>query len=149
MKKLPIVFLLCILIAWPLASFAQMPAATNHSPVYIPPIILSGLHELANGKPDEAEKAWLKGSQWEGQQVPEANDLRAFMQENGTLQSFDLISGRELSPRINVLYLALNFDKRPRIAKFVLYRTGDGWILLHQELNLDMSLLESLAPASQ
>jgi hypothetical protein len=149
MKNLALVFILCILIAWPWASLAQMPASTNHSPVYVPPVILSGLHELANGKPDEAEKAWLKGSQWEGQQVPEAKDLRAFMQEDGTLQSFDLISGRELSPRINVLYLALNFDKRPRIAKFVLYRTGDGWILLRQELNLDVNLLESLAPASQ
>jgi len=81
--------------------------------------------------PDEAVKTWIKGSPVEGSKeaLSQSNNLRQIQDFYGSYQSFDLISMRELSPSVRIYYLAMNFDKGPLFAKFILYRAEQGWIL--------------------
>ena len=109
----------------------------------VPPMILEGLHQLADQKPDEAEKAWFRGSPSEGLPVP--TQLRYLLEESGKYQNFDVVSVQDITPRLRILYLALNFETRPEIVKFVTYHTLDGWILLSRKFDIDEQLFESVA----
>lgn len=144
MKKSAMFLGLCLLVLWPSFCFAQMGASNESFAGRIPPAIFEGLHQLANQNPEEAEKSWFRGSQWEGQSDPA---LRSILEHLGKYENFDAISVQDLTPRLRVLYLALNFEKGPNIVKFVVYktaRTPDGWILQSYRLGLDEATFETL-----
>jgi hypothetical protein len=46
---------------------------------------------------------------------------------------------------MRVFYLALNFEKQPRIVKFVVYRTLEGWILLSRKIDVNEEIFETVS----
>jgi hypothetical protein len=128
----------------PLSSRAQSPASSRPVAASLPPFLLEGLHQLANQKPEEAEKAWARGTPAaEGQ--PDARKLHSLLADCGAYQNFDVISVQDLTPRLRVIYLALNFEREPDIARFLLYKTTDGWVLLGHKFDVDEASFESIA----
>jgi hypothetical protein len=97
----------------------------------VPPIIVSGLETYKDKGPDEAVRAWIKGSPLEGSKdaLSQGNLLRQIQDFYGSYQGFDVISTRTLSATTRIVYMTLNFEKGPLFAKFVVYRTAQGWIL--------------------
>jgi len=67
--------------------------------------------------------------------LSQANVLRQVQDFYGAYQSYDVVSLRDTSPHINVIYLVLNYEKGPLFAKFVLYRADTGWILTSFNFN--------------
>jgi hypothetical protein len=147
MKNSAIFLCLCLLALVPSSSRAQAPSPREFDATKIPPIVFEGLHQLGDQKPEEAEKAWFRGSPSEGQ--PVSNELRFILASCGKYQNFDPINVQDLTPRLRVVYLALNFEKQPKIVKFVLYKTLDGWILLNRKIDIDERTFENLPVADQ
>jgi len=112
----------------------------------MPSFLLEGLHELANQNPEEAEKAWVRGTISADEQAIYANQIRSVMASAGPYQNFDVVSVHDFTGRLRVIYLVLNFERMPNIARFLLYRTGNGWVLIDQQFNVDARTLE---PAAQ
>jgi hypothetical protein len=93
------------------------------------------------------EKAWFRGALAEEAAVP--SDLTDYLAHNtvGAYQDFDVVSVQDLTPRMRILYLALNFEKNSVMVKFVLYRTTDGWILRYHKVGIDEEIFEPAARA--
>ena len=105
----------------------------------VPPVLLSGMEAYKPGNPEAAIKAWTKNSPLEGAQAgtDAANNLRQAHGLFGAFQWFDIIFNREISPRVRIIYLAMNYDSGPLFARFVFYRTDRGWIVTAFDFNLD------------
>lgn len=144
MRNLSVFLSLCLFALGPSLLFSQTPGTNEAFASKIPPAIFEGLHQLANQNPEEAVKAWFRGSQMEGQQDP---TLRSILERSGKYENFDGINAQDLTPRLRVLYLALNFEKAPTIVKFVVYKTPDGWILQSYRLSLDEANFETVTSA--
>lgn len=142
MKISAILLSLCLLAFMPVSTRAQNPAARQQNFGEIPPIIFEGLHQLADQKPEDAERAWFRGSPHESQ--PASGELRSLLDTCGKFQGFDLINVQDLTPRLRIIYLALNFEKQPKIVKFVVYKTLDGWILLSRKIDIDERTFETV-----
>ncbi len=144
MRNSAIFLCLCFFALSPSSSSAQAPSSHEPETAQIPPIIFEGLHQLGDQKPEEAEKAWFRGSPSDGQ--PVSSELRSILETCGKYQSFDAVSVQDLTPRLRVIHLALNFEKQPKIVKFVVYKTLDGWTLLSRKIDIDEQLFESTTP---
>ena len=130
-------------------SIAQAPVSGEPASARIPAFIFEGLHQLAMGKPEEAERAWATGTP-AALEEPNARALRSVMADSGAYQNFDVVNVQDLTPHLRVIYLALNFERLPNIARFLLYRTTNGWILIDHRFNIDERIFEPLAqPAGQ
>lgn len=69
--------------------------------------------------------------------MSQANALNQIQGLYGNYQSFEpLLAPQTLTPRIRIYYLALDFEKGPLFAKFVVYRTASGWILTTFNFNV-------------
>ncbi len=138
-------FFVCLSLVALLSTPSRAQAAPpSESPIgKVPPVIFEGLHQLAEQRPEEAEKAWFRGSRPEG--LPVSTELRSILGGCGRYENFDVVSVQDITPRLRVLYLALNFETRPKIAKFVMYRTLDGWILLSRQIDIDEGFFELVA----
>jgi hypothetical protein len=81
----------------------------------VPPVILAGLAAYKDKGPDEAVKAWIKGSPMDGNKeaLGEGDALRGIQGFYGAYQEFDFLSTRDLSPRSRVIYLVLDYEKGP------------------------------------
>lgn len=123
-------------------SFAQTPEP-GQSVERVPPFIYEGLHQLAGQHPEEAEKAWGRGIVTPDQAVY-ATQLRSFMLNAGAYQNSDVISVQNLTPRLRVIYMVLNFERLPNIARFLVYRSTDGWVLIDHKFGVDEQILESV-----
>lgn len=105
----------------------------------VPPVLISGMEAYKPGNPEAAIKAWTKNSPLEGTQAgtDAANNLRQAQGIFGAFQWFDIIFNREISPRVRIIYLAMNYDSGPLFARFVFFRTDRGWIVSSFDFNLD------------
>jgi len=105
----------------------------------IPPVLLSGMEAYKPGNPEQAIKAWTKNSPLEGTQAAadEAVNLRQAQGVYGAFQSFDVISNREISPRVRIVYLTMNYEAGPLFGRFIFYHTDRGWIVTSFDFNLD------------
>lgn len=114
----------------PLGSHAQSVPATQHSVSEVPRVLQWGLDLLRRDSYDEAEKDILAGSR-----IPPngslASEFRACREQDGQFQDFKVVSTQEITPRLHIFYLALEYEKAPHFIKFTLYRTPDGWVVLH------------------
>ena len=144
MKNVAMFFCLCLLVPGPSLSCAQTPASNESFANRIPSVLFEGLRQLAYQNPEEAMKSWLHGSQWEGQPDP---NLRQIFERLGKYENFDPVSVQDLTPRLRVLYIALNFERGPCIAKFVVYKTPEGWVLLRYKFGVDEASFETTASA--
>ena len=109
----------------------------------IPKILLSGMEAYKAEGPEAAIKAWIKGSSIEGSKdaLSQANVLRQIQDFYGAFKSFDLISSRNLTPATRVVYLALDYEKGPLFAKFVIYRSDQSWIVVNFAFNTKEELI--------
>jgi hypothetical protein len=109
----------------------------------VPKIILSGLEAYKSDGADAAMKAWIRGSALDGSKdaLSQANILRQIQDFYGAYKAFDLIRTRSLSPNIRVIYLALDYERGPLFAKFVVYQTQQGWILTNFTFNTKEELI--------
>lgn len=128
-------------------SFAQ-PPEPGQTGERVPPFIYEGLHQLAGQHPEEAEKAWGRGVVTPEQAVY-ASQLRSFMLNAGAYQNSDVISVQNLTPRLRVIYMVLNFERLPNIARFLVYRSTDGWVLIDHKFEVDEQIFESAAQQHQ
>jgi hypothetical protein len=127
--------------AFSVAASGQGPKPSSES---VPPVILEGLDALRQFGPDEAAKAWSKGSSWEGSTDRTlAGSLRSNQEFLGTYRSFEILSVRPLSATTRVVYLTLNYDKEPRFAKFLVYNTAHSWILLNFKVDGDAGWMQA------
>lgn len=126
-------------------SFAQAPDPSEPAAEKIPPFIFEGLHQLAGQHPEEAEKAWARGTVLP-EQATYANQLRSMMLSGGAYQHSDVVSVQDITPRLRVIYLVMNFERLPNIARFLVYKSTDGWVLIDHEFNIDERIFE---PAAQ
>ncbi|MGA2571946.1 MAG: hypothetical protein ABSF23_15635 [Terracidiphilus sp.] len=143
MRNSAIFLCLCLLALAPSASNPQTPALHEPDAARIPTFIFEGLHQLGDQKPEDAERAWFRGGPLEGQ--PVSSQLRSILDTCGRYQNFDVVSVQDLTPRMRVFYLALNFEKQPRIVKFVVYRTLEGWILLSRKIDVNEEIFETVS----
>jgi hypothetical protein len=118
----------------PLTSIAQ---DTGTSPKAVPPIIATGMRAYKGGGPDAAIQAWIKGGPLDGNRsaLSQANTLHQVQDFYGAYQSFDVLAVRSLDPRTHIFYLILNLERGPLFAKFVVYRSGDDWIVTSFNFN--------------
>ena len=77
------------------------------------------------------------------------SQLRYILETCGKFQGFAPVSVQDLTPRLRVIYLALNFEKQPKIVRFVVYKTLDGWILLSRKIDINEELFETAAPPAE
>jgi hypothetical protein len=103
-------------------------AAPTETAEGLPPVILAGLKSYKDDGPDEAVSIWIKGSALDGSK--EASLLHRMQASYGTYRNFNVIGSRDLGSRTRILYLTLDFDKGPLFAKFVAYKSDQGWILM-------------------
>jgi hypothetical protein len=113
------------------------------SPDELPKILLSGSEAYKAEGPEAAIKTWLKGSSMEGSRdaLSQANILRQVQDFYGAYKSFELISSRNLTPTTRVIYLALDYEKGPLFAKFMFYRSEQGWIVVNFAFNTKEELI--------
>jgi hypothetical protein len=121
---------------------AQVIARTD-----VPPIVLSGMEAYKPGNPEQAIKAWTKNSPLEGTQVvvDETANLHQAQNLYGAFHWFDVISNREISKRVRIIYLTMNYEAGPLFARFVLYSTDRGWIITAFDFNPDDTKILPLA----
>ena len=131
-----------------LLAFSQCVRTNAQEPVEVPKIILSGLEAYKAEGPEAAIKAWLKGSPIEGSKdaLTQANNLHQIQDYYGAYKTFDTIRSRNLSPNTRIIYLILNYEKGPLFAKFVAYRTEQGWILVSFAFNTKDEIIIPACP---
>jgi len=149
MLKHALLFSSCLLVCGQLSSVAQTSGSSSKKTGdEIPVIILEGAAAYKDKGPDEAIKAWIKGSPIDGSKeaLSQANSLRQIQDFYGPYQSMDLISSRNVTPKTRVLYFVFNFEKGPLFAKFVIYHSEQGWILTTFNFN---TKADSILPSCQ
>ena len=112
----------------------------------LPHIVASGLKAYVGGGADEAVSAWIRGSVIDGSS--QANLLHQIQGLYGAYRTFDLIGVRQFGSRTQIVYLTLDYDKGPVFAKFVAYKSDQGWILASLDFSTKDDILPDLAFAA-
>jgi len=139
MRKLAILFCLALLAPSALASGPSDPDQTDAG-AKVPHIVLAGLEAYrAKGNAEDAVKVWTVGSPLDGSKMAlsETNNLNQVEGFYGTYRTFDVLKVLDLSPKVRVVYLTLDYEKGPLFGRFVVYRTDQGWILTSFNFNTD------------
>jgi hypothetical protein len=126
-----------VLLCTQFVSVAQTTSKSQTGEAALPSFIVSGLQAYKEKGPEEALRTWIKGSALEGSKdaLAQANALRQIQDYYGQYQAFEVVSTRDVSPRTRTYYLVLDFEKGPVFAKFVSYRSDQGWILAYFNFN--------------
>jgi hypothetical protein len=146
MRKSVFLVCSCLILFLSLALNAQTPDTKDKiSTNDVPPVVVSGLEAYRNKGPEDAVRAWIKGSAIEGSKdaLSQANVLRQIQDYYGTYQAFEVVSIRELTPKTRVVCLVLDFEKGPLFAQFVVYQSGKDWILAYFNFNTKEELILS------
>jgi len=144
MRKPIILLCSCILFVAPSLS----PAQSRGPDGAVPDIVRAGLEAYKNGGAQAALQAWVKGGPLDGS-AEESTDITALdqlQQSYGAYRSFDVVHASNLTHRIQVIYLALYFEKGPVFARFMVYRTGATWVLTSLKFNSDVDAILPYAP---
>jgi hypothetical protein len=116
------------------------PALSQTSaPGSIPKIVQAGLDAYKTGGPDEAVRAWMRGSALEGSKdmAGYLSTLHQTQELYGNFRGYEPIGTRVVSSTSYVVYMTLDYDRGPLFAKFRVYRTAVGSILTGMVLNAD------------
>jgi hypothetical protein len=138
MRKYAFYMFSCTLAFGQLISSAQTAEISQKRAIEsLPPIIASGLQAYKDKGPDEAVRAWIKGSALDGNKdaLTQANNMRQFQDFYGAYRSFEVISTRNISSKTQVIYMVLEYDKGPIFAKFIIYRPDKDWIMVNFKFN--------------
>jgi hypothetical protein len=129
-----------ILLSILLFSSKILPAQTNVRPEPskdVPAIVLDGLKAYKEKGPDEAVRAWIKGSAIDGSKdaLTQANNLRQIQDYYGAYRDFEIVAVSEITTKTRAVYVVIDFEKGPLFAKFVVYRPQGAWILVNFNFN--------------
>jgi hypothetical protein len=139
----------CALFLAPLVSGAQASSSKEKGASEgLPPIVVLGLEAYKSSGPEEAVRAWIKGGSLDGSKeaLSQADVLRQIQEFYGAYRAFEVVSTKDLSPKTRVVYLVLDFERGPLFAKFVVYRSGQGWILAYFNFNTKEELVFPSCP---
>jgi|GEM_PF-3381842 len=131
-----------------LALAAPVTVAEQGAPIHrdgfnkIPQNILDGLDALRRDHPGDTETAWLKDSRFPADGST-GNALQNFRAHDGEYQGFELVATQDITQRMRVIYLVLNYERQPHFVKFTAYRTDKEWVVLQLDLNLDVAAMEA------
>ena len=96
-----------------------------------PQVVQDGFRALKEQGPDKALEIWIKGSPI--QDDPNAKSQSAFLQQiinlYGSFEGYEVVRTCRLGSRSKMVYVASHFQKGDVFARFLLYQTGDSWIL--------------------
>ncbi len=114
----------------------------------VPSVIVAGLEAYKAKGPGEAVRTWIKDSPIDGSRdaLSQSNSLRQVQDFYGVYQSYDIVSTRDVSQHTQVIYLTLNYEKGPLFAKFTVYKTEHGWVLINFTFNTKE---EAILPAQR
>ncbi|MGA3055757.1 MAG: hypothetical protein ABSD63_16245 [Candidatus Korobacteraceae bacterium] len=149
MRKRVFFLCCCALFFVPLVSAAQTSGPKEKvASESLPPIVVLGLEAYKSSGPEEAVQAWIKGSAIDGSKdaLSQTNLLRQIQDYYGAYRAFEIVSTKDLSPKTRVIYLVLDFEKGPLFAKFVVYRSGQAWILAYFNFNTKEELVFPSCP---
>jgi hypothetical protein len=145
MRKIALSACLLLAFAAPAAIAAQNPPSASQLLSKIPQNILDGLEALRHEQFDQVESLWNKGALTNTGEI--STRLRNYKDSLGEYHGFDLIYLQDISPRIRVIYIALNYERGPQFRKFVSYKNSTGWVLLEPILDLNASDMASVLAA--
>jgi hypothetical protein len=94
-------------------------------------LVERGAESYVTDGPEAAIKTWIAGSALEGntQALTQANMLRQIEDYYGKPQGIDVIKRTKISPRSEIIYFAVNYEKGIAYGRFQAYRTTEGeWI---------------------
>jgi hypothetical protein len=108
-----------------------------------PQVVISGLQTYKDKGATEALKTWLKASPLEGSKdaLTQANNLRQIEDYYGSFKKYEVLATRTVSSSTRMDYVVLNYDKGPLFARFVSYKTDDGWILVSFDFNTKVDMV--------
>lgn len=110
-------------------------AAETESP--IPPVIQSGFPFFEKQHPEQALDAWKAGG-LVGQLFPLVANGEYFKQAERTLgkySSYEWIATKPIGRSSKVVYLSINYAHGSVFARFLVYRSEQGWVV--QSMNFD------------
>lgn len=98
----------------------------------VPEILIAGLDAYRTGGMGQAMRAWLRNSALEGskQAIAAGTVLHQAQEIYGNYRGFEPITIRDVTASTRIVYLALDYDRGPVFAKFVTYRTDQGWVMI-------------------
>ncbi|MGB9409297.1 MAG: hypothetical protein WCA89_17310 [Terracidiphilus sp.] len=150
MSKIAFIVISCVFAFGQLNSAAQTTDSSQKRAVEnLPPVIVYCLDAYRDKGPDDAVRAWIKGSPIDGSKeaLSQSNNLRQVQDYYGAYRTFEVIGSRDLSPRTRIFYLVLDYEKGPLFARFVVYRSDEGWILTSFNFNTkEEAILPAEAP---
>ena len=91
----------------------------------------AGLQAYKADGAEAAVKAWLKGSPLEGGHEATAliTSLRGIEDLIGKYQDYFVARTVAFTPNCQLSYIQMNYTKGPLFAKFLVFKTGSGWIV--------------------
>ncbi len=133
----------CAVIAFALTSFAQTSSPKVQASDSVPPVVVSGFDAYKEKGPEEAVRAWIKGSGIDGSKeaLSQANNLRQVEDYYGKYLGFEVVKTQDISPKSKAIYIVMDYEKGPVFAKFVTYRTEQGWVLAYFNFNTKEELI--------
>lgn len=128
-------FSLCIILSAGLLA----PPATNAADANqkIPGIIQDGFKSWAGRDASYAMDVWKKGGLLENDSKPAAL-ARYFNQMDralGKYKSYDAIDSKPVSQSSKIIYLSVNFEQAAVYARFLVYRTDNGWVVQNMDFS--------------
>lgn len=144
MRKIALLLCCCLLGMAPAFSAAEDGGSTGS----LPGIVYAGLNAYRNGGPQAAIQAWVKSGPLDGS-AEASSDIGALAQLQeayGAYRSFDIIHSYNLTGRILVIYLALNFEHGPVFSKFVVYRSEATWVVTELKFSPDDDAILPVVP---
>lgn len=125
MKRLSILlFMLLISVV-----FASYSVAQENEPISV---IEKGLNAYKNKGAKAAVEAWIQGSALEGSKeaLSQANNLRQIEDFYGTYEDFEIIKINNLSKRMVIVAMVLNYQNGPLFSRFDLFKNSEGkWVI--------------------
>ncbi|MGB9145512.1 MAG: hypothetical protein WCC14_06805 [Acidobacteriaceae bacterium] len=136
MRKLTLLLAAFVLVPF---CFAAAQAAQDGSAPSLPGIVAAGLDAYHSGGADQAMRAWLRNSPLDGsnEASTQAQQLYAAQHIYGNYRGFEPIGIKSFAPGTRAVYLVLDYDSGPLFARFLLYRSGAGWIVTSLAFNPD------------
>lgn len=151
-----VIALFCLLLACCCSTWAQNTVA-DESPHHfnVPHIVIDGIIAYHDKGPDAAVQTWAGNSSQfiRAAAQQQAETLRSAQTAYGSFRDFEVLGTQDLSQRVRIVYLVLNYDKGPIFGRFNLYHSVDqGWLVTKLNFNtipdtiLPVTMLAPAAP---
>ena len=138
MRKASLLLSMCVLLSSQSLLMGQAATSSKQISSDMPAIIISGLDAYKDKGPDEAVKAWIKGSAIEGNKdaLTQSNSLRTIEEYYGHYLGYEVVGSRDFSPSTKIIYIIMKYDKGPIFCRFVVYKADKQWILVSFDFNV-------------